>query len=71
MESKTGCCGVCWINVAGSYNVWEVIAKYCTGTEQEKNMINDIFHGEKEPKELTNKYNFTEKEKEIILQEWF
>ncbi len=71
-ENKTGCCGDCWLNVAGIYYVWETMSNHCKGTEEESIMIGEMFHRKRDRNELLDKYSFTEEEKEIIIEgSWF
>lgn len=70
-EDKTGCCGECWLNVAASFDVWEVMSTKCGGSEEEGDMLDEMFHSKRDKKELFDKYKFTEEEKEIIEDAWY
>lgn len=65
------CKGDCWLNIAGDYTVWETISKHCKGTSEEKKRIEDIFNCHKPKEELLGAYNFTDKEKDIVIGSWY
>ncbi|MCQ4924979.1 hypothetical protein NE686_17900 [Tissierella carlieri] len=71
-EDNTGCCGECWLNIAGCFDVWETMSNHCKGTKEESKMIGEMFHQKRDRKELLSKYDFTEEEREIIIEgSWF
>ncbi|MGJ0846540.1 hypothetical protein ACR77J_07620 [Tissierella praeacuta] len=71
-ENKTGCCGECWLNTAGSFHVWETFIKYCKGTEEESIAIGEMFHGKRNRQELLDTYNLTEEDRRILIEDsWF
>lgn len=65
------CAGDCWLNIAGDFDVWEIIAKYCKGTEEEKKLIENIFQGNRKKEDILELYNFTKKEKNVVMDSWY
>lgn len=62
------CNGQCWLNVGGNFKVWNIIKKHCTGSENEKNLIDEIFIGNKDKEDILKKINLSEEEKKIVLE---
>lgn len=67
------CKGECWLNVACCSNdIWETIARKCNGTREEREMLGDMFNNKRDRSELFLKYNFTEEEKHLIIDNsWY
>ncbi|MBU2703667.1 hypothetical protein Ga0466249_004815 [Sporomusaceae bacterium BoRhaA] len=55
-DSKFPCGGDCWLNVAGDYAFWEMIANRCTGTLEEQKINDDYFNGRITEKQILNFY---------------
>jgi hypothetical protein len=70
-KDKLGCCGNCWLNVGGIFDVWEIISKKCNGSKKEQQILNEMFDDKRDRKEILNKYTFTKDEKEILDELWF
>ncbi|CAB1242434.1 hypothetical protein CLOSBL3_10506 [Clostridiaceae bacterium BL-3] len=64
------CGGNCWLNIAGIFDVWEIISKKCKGSIEEQDMLNDMFYSKRDRKEILEKYDFTQDEKRILDKFW-
>lgn len=64
------CKGNCWLNVAGSFNVWEIVSSHCKGTKREQDAISRIFHGEEDKEAMLKLYDFTKCEKDAVMGSW-
>lgn len=64
------CKGNCWLNVAGRFDVWNTVSKYCKGTKEEQCLINDVFHGIRQKEEVLDKYNIKKEDKKIVEDYW-
>ena len=62
------CTGQCWLNVAGTFDVWEIVSKKCKGTKEEIELLDNIFNKKVDGEILFSKYNFTEDEKKILKE---
>lgn len=65
------CQGLCWLNVAGIFDVWEVCSHKCKGTKAEQECLDKLFNNEIEEKELLSKFNLDDEELKIIKEFYF
>lgn len=69
-DSNFECHGSCWLNVAGSFDVWKLVSKHCTGTTEERNLIGDVFNSVKSKEEISNRYSLTGEAKITVEGYW-
>lgn len=69
-DSKFECRGDCWLNVAGSFDVWEIVSEHCNGTTEERNLIGDVFNSVKSKEEISNRYSLTGEAKITVEGYW-
>lgn len=71
------CKGVCFLNVGGSYDAWDIVSRHCDGKKETEKLIDDsmesYFDNEKAIIEnrikLCDRLNITGKERDFIINE--
>lgn len=62
------CGGNCWMNVAGTFDAWEVCSKHCKGTLEQQQLLDDVVNHNngKTSADIIKEFNLTGEEADII-----